>query len=152
HQAGARTVAALRFGAGETAEDRVEFLEAVRVLQERTGGFAAFALARAGGGLARGGLARGGLEGPTAVESLKMLAVSRLMLDPVANVEAGWTASGLKVLEMGLRFGANDAGQVVLWESPGERSSYEEDLRRVIRDAGLLPVERDGGYRMQFLG
>lgn len=141
HRAGVRTLATMRFGAGETADERVGFLEAVRGLQERTGGFAAFVSESAGGGL----------DGPTAVECLKTLAVSRLMLDSVENVQAGWMASGLKVLEMGLRFGANDAGEVVSGGSGGGVSSYEEDLRRVIRDAGFMPVERDPGYRMMFV-
>ncbi len=142
HRLGVRTVATLQFGAGESAESRIDFLHAVRDLQERTSGFAALVTESAGGGLS----------GPTAVECLKTLAVSRLMVDTIENVQLGSMASGLKVLEMGLRFGANDAGEVPLAASGGAGSSYEEDLRRVIRDAGFMPVERDPGYRMMFAG
>jgi cyclic dehypoxanthinyl futalosine synthase len=59
-------------------------------------------------------------------------------------VQAGWTGQGLKVLQTGLRFGANDLGAA----GPG---SSEEDLRRVIRDAGFRPVQRDSPYRTMFL-
>lgn len=141
HGAGLRTVASMRFGAGDTVDDRVGFLETVRNLQERTNGFAALIIESAGGGL----------DGPTAVECLKTLAVSRLMVETIETVQVGAMASGLKVLEMGLRFGADDAGEVLVGGSEARVSSDEEDLRRVIRDAGFMPVERDAGYRMMFV-
>jgi cyclic dehypoxanthinyl futalosine synthase len=107
-------------------------------LQEEAGGFAAFVpvAAEAPGGRE--------LDGVTAVERLKTLAVSRMFLDNVENVQASAAGEGLKVLQMGLRFGANDVGAV------GAGAS-EEDLRRIIRDAGFRPVERDGVYRAMML-
>ena len=138
HRLGMRTVASMRFGGGESVEDRLEFLDSVRELQAETGGFSAVALESAALGL----------QGPTAVEGLKMLAISRLMLDTVEHVQAG-SVQGLKVLETALRFGANDAGAVEVTRVADLR---EEDLRRVIRDAGFAPVERDMGYRMVFAG
>jgi cyclic dehypoxanthinyl futalosine synthase len=138
HGLGMRTTAEMTFGGGETIEQRVDLLEAVRGLQEETGGFAAFVpvAAEAPGGRE--------LDGVTAVERLKTLAVSRMFLDNVENVQASAAGEGLKVLQMGLRFGANDVGAV------GAGAS-EEDLRRIIRDAGFRPVERDGVYRAMML-
>jgi cyclic dehypoxanthinyl futalosine synthase len=138
HGVGMRTAVTMVFGAGETLEQRVDCLEAVRRLQDEMGGFAAFVPLsfQQPGGRA--------LDDATAVESLKMLAISRMMLDNIENVQVNWAAQGLKVRQMGLRFGANDVGS---WRDGGS----EEDLRRIIRDAGFRPVQRDGPYRMIFL-
>lgn len=138
HRLGMRTTAEMTFGAGETLQQRVDFLAPVRGLQDETGGFAAFApvAAEAPGGRA--------LDGVTAVERLKTLAVSRMFLDNIGNVQASAAGEGLKVLQMGLRFGANDVGAA-------GHSASEEDLRRIIRDAGFRPVERDGVYRAMML-
>ena len=140
HGMGMRTAASMVFGGGETLEARVDFLEAVRRLQEETGGFAAFVPVAAD--------APGGrdLDGVTAVERLKTLAISRMFLDNVENVQANRAGDGLKVLQMGLRFGANDVGSV-----SAEGGSGQEDVRRIIRDAGFRPAERDMAYRAMFV-
>jgi cyclic dehypoxanthinyl futalosine synthase len=156
HGVGMRTTAKVVFGAwaGCAGQERLlDCLEAVRRLQEETGGVAAFALVSfqpEGGGT---GYAPGE---PTAVELLKTLAVARMVLDNIENVEAGGAGRGLKVLQTGLRFGANDAGWLMAEGCgvtvPGAPlSAAEEDLRRVIRDAGFKPVERDVAYRVMFL-
>ncbi len=145
HGLGMRTAATMVFGAGaaETPEQRVEFLEAVRQLQEETGGFAAFVPMAADPPDGRE------LDGATAVERLKALAISRMFLDNIENVQSSRAGQGLKVLQTGLRFGANDVGPV---DAGGANGGSEEDLRRVIRDAGFRPVERDPLYRAMFLG
>lgn len=141
HRAGLRTTSGMIFGAGETLEKRVEHMFAVRNLQDETGGFTAFA-----SGISLP--AAGAVEAPTAVESMRTLAVSRMVLDNIENIEAKCFAQGLKVVQMALRFGANDAGAI---PAGGARDFTEEDLRRVIRDAGFQPVERDTLYRMMYL-
>jgi cyclic dehypoxanthinyl futalosine synthase len=153
HRLGMRTTAEMTFGGGETLGQRVDLLQALRGLQEETGGFAAFAPVAAA---APGGRE---LDGVTAVERLKTLAVSRMFLDNIENVQASTASEGLKVLQMGLRFGANDAGSVAPEASrrstagPASKGrATEEDLRRIIRDAGFRPVERDGVYRAMMLG
>jgi cyclic dehypoxanthinyl futalosine synthase len=135
HDVGMQTVAALLFGAGETAEQRIDLLEAAGQLQEETNGFAAFA--------PRAAEAPGGreLDGVTAIERLKTLAIARMFLDSIENVQASGTPQGLKVLQMGLRFGANDVGAISM------NSGVEEDVRRIIRDAGFRPAQREMGYR-----
>ena len=146
HGVGMRTAAVIAVCGTETVEQRVEFLEAVRRLQEETGGFAAVAPlpCPAAGGRE--------LEQATAVESLKTLAIVRVMLDNIENVQSSWTTQGLKVRQMGLRFGGNDVGPVRVGDGGlGANGSSEEDLRRVIRDAGFRPVQRDGPYRTMFL-
>jgi cyclic dehypoxanthinyl futalosine synthase len=139
HGLGMRTAAAMTFGAGETLEQRVEFLAAVRALQEETGGFAALVPVAADAPNGRE------LDGVTAVERLKTLAISRIFVDNIENVQAVQAGHGLKVLQMGLRFGANDAGPV------RAENGSEEDVRRIIRDAGFRPAERDMAYRAMML-
>jgi cyclic dehypoxanthinyl futalosine synthase len=139
HGLGMRTAAGLPFGGSETIEARVDFLDAVRRLQEETGGFAAFAPMAAEAPNGRE------LDGVTAVERLKTLAIARMFLDNIENVQASATAQGLKVLQMGLRFGANDVGPV------RPEAGSEEDVRRIIRDAGFRPAQRDMAYRALML-
>ena len=79
-----------------------------------------------------------------------------MMLDNIENVQSSWVTQGLKVLQMGLRFGGNDVGSVMLEENVVKaagtaNSTTEEELRRIIRDAGFKPVQRDTLYRTMFL-
>jgi cyclic dehypoxanthinyl futalosine synthase len=144
HDLGMRTTATMTFGVGETLEQRVNHLLTVRELQEETGGFTAFtpvSFQPRNAGVS-------GFEEATAVEYLKTLAISRMVLDNVENVQADLETQGLKVLQMGLRFGGNDVGSVLL---DGTDNTTEEDLRRVIRGAGFKPVRRDTLYRTMFL-
>ena len=147
HGLGMRTAAAMRFGHGETVEQRVNHLEAVRRLQEETGGFTAFVPAAYQP--VRGGVQ--GFEEATAVEYLKVLAISRMYLDNIVNVQTDLETQGLKVLQMGLRFGGNDVGSVTLDDARAPNAATEEQLRQVIRDAGFKPVQRDTIYRAMFL-
>ena len=92
----------------------------------------------------------------TAVEYLKVLAISRLYLSNFLNVQSSWVTQGLKVCQMGLRFGGNDVGSVMLEENVVRAAGVtncttEEELRRIIRDAGFKPVQRDTLYRTYFL-
>lgn len=144
HELGMRTTAAMTFGVGESFEQRLNHLEIVRQLQEETGGFTAFtpvSFQHRKAGVS-------GFEEATAVEYLKTLAISRMVLDNIENVQADLETQGLKVLQMALRFGGNDVGSVLL---DGADDTTEEDLRRVIRGAGFKPVQRDTLYRTMFL-
>ena len=154
HQLGMRTTATMMFGVGETFQQRINHFEVVRRLQEETGGFTAFIpWSFQPKHTALGGH---GWEEATSVEYLKVLAISRLYLDNIENVQASWVTQGLKVLELGLHFGGNDVGSVMLEENVvraagTSNSTTEEELRRIIRDAGFKPVQRDTLYRTMFL-
>jgi cyclic dehypoxanthinyl futalosine synthase len=147
HQLGVRSTAGMVFGAGESLEERVQHLFAIRELQEETGGFTAFTPWSF-----QPGATTADREEPTAVEYLRTLAIARMVLDNVENIESNCVAQGLKVVQMGLRFGANDTGSIRI-ESAAKRPARftEEDLRRVIRDAGFRPVERDTLYQTMYL-
>jgi cyclic dehypoxanthinyl futalosine synthase len=145
HNLGIQTTATMMFGGGEALEHRINHMEAVRHLQEETGGFTSFtprSCASQSSGL-------NGFEEATAVEYLKTLAISRMYLNNVENVQSDLATQGLKVLQVGLRFGGNDVGSVLLAEGPN--AATEEQVRQVIRDAGFKPVQRDTSYRTMFL-
>jgi cyclic dehypoxanthinyl futalosine synthase len=145
HQLGIHTTATMTFGSGETLEHRMNHLEAIRQLQEETGGFSSFTPWT----FAPQGSALNGFEEATAVEYLKTLAISRMYLSNIDNVQSNLETQGLKVLQVGLRFGGNDVGSVLLAQTAN--AATEEQLRQVIRDAGFRPVQRDTLYRTMFL-
>jgi cyclic dehypoxanthinyl futalosine synthase len=142
--------AALTIGNGESFEPRIDTLEMLRALQESSHAMQAVVLrihhfnapdARRE-------------EETTAVDYLKTLAVTRLLLDNVEHLQADWSAMGPKVLELALRFGANDAGTVPRSQAGSKEPSHhggESELRRIIRDAGFRPVERDALFRQSLL-
>ncbi len=149
HQLGLPTKATIIFGVGETIADRIAHLEILRALQQETGGFTAFTPLAAQPGEVN---IPPDVSEPTAVEYLTTLAVSRLYLDNIPNLQGSWATQGLKVLQMGLRFGGNDVGAVLLQEHFGKPGgATEEELRRIIREAGFKPVQRDTLYRTMFL-
>jgi cyclic dehypoxanthinyl futalosine synthase len=154
HQLGMRTTATMMFGCGETIEQRMNHFDLVRNLQEETGGFTAFipwTFQRE-----NTSLGRFVKEEATAVEYLKTLAISRLYLPNILNVQSSWVTQGLKTCQVGLKFGGNDVGSIMIEENvvsqAGARNhASEEDLRRIIRDAGFVPKQRDTLYRTYFL-
>ena len=95
------------------------------------------------------------LPAPTAVDDLRTLAVSRLLLDNIEHIKAYWVSLTPKVAQVGLRFGADDVdGTIVhetIYSAAGSKSpsglTYDE-LVRLIREAGRTPVERDTLYRV----
>jgi cyclic dehypoxanthinyl futalosine synthase len=154
HKLGMRTTATMMFGCGETLEHRVNHFQRIYDLQNETGGFTAFIpWTFQPGNTALGGR---GWDETTSVEYLKTLAISRVFLDNFENVQASWVTQGLKVLQLGLRFGGNDVGSVMLEENVVKAAgtsncTTEEELRRIIRDAGFRPAQRDTLYTKFFL-
>ena len=154
HALGMRTTATMMFGTGETIEQRLNHLEIVRHIQEDTGGFTAFIpwfFQRE-----YTSLGRFVKEEATAVEYLKMLALSRIYLDNIRNIQASWVTPGLKVCQLALRFGGNDVGSIMIEENVVSAAgthhcATEEELRRLIRGAGFVPKQRDTLYRTYFL-
>ncbi len=154
HSIGMRTTATMMFGCGETIEHRVNHLETIRQLQEETGGFTAFIPWPFQPDNTPLGSKVG--EEATACDFLTTLAISRLYLDNILNIQTSWVTQGLKVCQLGLKFGGNDVGSVMLEENVvrqagASHSATEEDLRRMIREAGFVPKQRDTLYRTYYL-
>ena len=170
HRLGMRTTATMMFGSIEKPEDIIEHLDAIRNLQDRTGGFTAFIpwtfqpgnteLAKSEKlkvkSLEKSTKKTGKnsqLQAATAVEYLRVLALSRIYLDNIKNIQASWVTQGLKIAEVALRFGANDFGSTMIEENVVASAgvSYrvsKEDIIRAIKNAGFTPVQRDTYYNI----
>jgi cyclic dehypoxanthinyl futalosine synthase len=154
HSLGLRTTATMMFGTGETIDQRMNHFDIVRQIQEETGGFTAFipwSFQRE-----NTSLGRFVKEEATAVEYLKTLALSRVYLENILNIQSSWVTPGLKTCQLGLRFGGNDVGSIMIEENVvsaagAHHRATEEELRRLIRGAGFIPKQRDTLYRTYFL-
>ncbi len=97
----------------------------------------------------------GNLPGPTGLTDLKTLAIARLMLDNIAHIKAFWIMQGVGLSQIALDWGCDDLDGTVVWYDITKRQGsgtthqelHESDLRRLIREAGRAPVERDTLYR-----
>ena len=153
HSLGLRTTATMMFGCGENYQHRVNHFERVRRLQEETGGFTAFIpwiFAPENTPLGKK------VPEATAVDYLKTLAISRMYLDNIDHIQSSWLTPGIKVCQLGLQFGADDVGSILIEENvvyaAGVRNrTNETELRRIITDAGYIPAQRDTLYRTYFL-
>jgi cyclic dehypoxanthinyl futalosine synthase len=146
HHQGMRSTATMMFGHVETLEHRVEHLSRVRDLQDRTGGFTAFICWT----YQSENTDLGGNE-VTSAEYLRTLAVSRLFLDNVDNLQASWVTQGPKLGAASLAFGVNDMGSTMIEEnvvaSAGTVHAMDEpEIVAAIRDAGFMPERRDMTY------
>ncbi len=149
HAMGMRTTATMMFGSIDTPAERIEHLRRIRDLQDETGGFTAFipwTFAPANTALAAGHRAA------TGADYLRLLAVSRVYLDNVPNLQASWVTQGLRMGQVALAFGANDMGSTMIEENVVRAAGVShsvtvEELVRLIAAAGFAPVQRDTLYR-----
>ena len=149
HSLGLRTTATMMFGCGEELRHRVNHLERIRRIQEETGGFTAFIpwmFAPENTPLGKK------VPEATAFDYLKTLAISRLYLDNIDHIQSSWLTPGIKICQLGLQFGADDVGSILIEENvvfaAGVRNrTNEAELRRIIFDAGYTPAQRDTLYR-----
>lgn len=155
HRLGMRTTATMMFGSIEGPEDIIEHLDAIRDLQDRTGGFTAFIpWSFQPGNTELKRKRRFRADHPaTAVEYLTVLALSRLYLDNVPNIQASWVTQGLKTAQVALRFGANDFGSTMIEENVVASTgvSYrvsKEDIINAIKATGFAPAQRDTVYNI----
>ena len=149
HGLGLRTTGTMMVGVGETIHHRVRHLERLRDLQDETGGFTAFIPWTFQPENPE--LAQRNLPEVTAAEYLRLLALTRIYLDNFPNVQVSWLTVGLKVGQVGLRFGANDMGSIMIEENvisaAGARNRANDgELRRVIEDAGFIARQRTTLY------
>jgi cyclic dehypoxanthinyl futalosine synthase len=144
HALGMRTTATMMFGVGESYADRVEHFRVVRELQDRTGGFTAWIPWTF---QKENTVLDGKVEEAGGFEYLKTLAVSRLYLDNIRHVQGSWVTQGSKIGQVSLSFGADDLGSIMIEENvvyaAGARNRLtQEEMRRLIMDAGYEPVQR----------
>lgn len=151
HGMGMRTNVTMLYGHIETIEERIDHMMRVRALQDDTQGFQAFiplAFHPDNNQMRK-------LPAPTAVESLRVHAVARLMLDNVPHIKAFWIASGVEVAQQSLWFGVDDLDGTVQEEkiyhmagSVTPEGMTTTAIRRLITAAGRAPFERDTLYNL----
>jgi cyclic dehypoxanthinyl futalosine synthase len=150
HQAGMKTTVTMMYGIGETNAERLEHLMRVREVQARTGGFTAFITWP----LQPENTPTMSQQPKTdAVTYLRTVALARLALDNVPNLQASWVTMGLKIGQLSLRFGCNDFGSLMIEENvvSAANTTYRttvEELDRLIRDAGFTPARRRQDYSL----
>ncbi len=151
HQLGLKTTATMMFGSVESEKEIIEHIFRIKEIQQQTGGFTAFicwsfqpkntALEKVIKFKATG------------VEFLKILAISRIILQNVKNIQTSWVTQGAKIAQISLFFGANDFGSTMLEEnvvsSAGVKFNLtKEDIIYLIKDAGFIPAQRDTFYNI----
>jgi cyclic dehypoxanthinyl futalosine synthase len=148
HREGMKTSVTMMYGIGETLAERLEHLERVKTVQQRTGGFTAFICWP----LQPENTPRmSHMPKTDAVDYLRTVAFSRIVLDNVPNIQSSWVTMGMKVGQTALRFGCNDFGSLMIEENvvsaanTTHRTSIEE-MERLIRDAGFTPARRRQDY------
>jgi cyclic dehypoxanthinyl futalosine synthase len=148
HHAGLRTTVTMMYGTVETDEERLEHLLRVRDLQDETGGFTAFIT----WSYQPEHTEHGGTEA-TGLDYLRTLALSRIVLDNVDNLQASWVTQGGKVGQLSLAYGANDMGSVMIEENVvrAAGASYcmdEVEIVTNIEDAGFTAKRRNMHYEI----
>jgi len=151
HRLGMKTNVTMLYGHIETADERVDHMMRARALQDETGGFQAFiplAFHPDNNQMRK-------LPAPSAADSLRVHAVSRLMCDNIPHVKAFWIATGVEVAQTSLWFGVDDLDGTVqeekIYHMAGARTPEwmsTHEIERLIRAAGRDPVERDTMYNV----
>lgn len=148
HRLGMPTTATMMFGSVETDKEIIEHLVKLRNIQDETGGFTAFIP-----WTYQPGNTKLGGRSATAVEYLKVLALSRIMLDNFENIQASWVTQGSKIAQVALEFGANDFGSTMIEENVVAAAGVtfrmtKQEIVNLIRDAGYKAAQRDTTYNI----
>ena len=148
HRQGMKTSVTMMYGMEETDADRLESLFRIREVQSRTGGFTAFICWPL---QPEGTPTMSHLHKTDSVTYLRTLALGRIVLDNVPNLQSSWVTMGHKVGQVALRFGANDYGSLMMEENvvSAAGTTYRTTLKQIehlITDAGYTPKRRRQDY------
>ena len=151
HRAGIPTNATMLYSHIETLEERVDHLISLRELQDKTGGFSAFIPLA----FHSKNTALSHLPATTAMDDLKNIAIARLMLDNFDHIKAYWVMISEKLAQVALAYGADDLDGTIIEEritheagATSAKGLTRNDMERMIRDSGFVPVERDTFYNV----
>lgn len=151
HMLDIKSTATMMYGTVESDEDIIEHFDMIRSLQDETGGFRAFIMWSFQGQNTELLRLIPNMEKPSSNRYLRLLAVARLYLDNVSNIQSSWVTQGPYIGQMALRFGANDLGSTMMEENvvrsagAGFRMAKEE-MVRLIGDVGEIPAIRNTAY------
>ncbi len=150
HRLGLRTNATMLYGHLETAAHRIDHLIRLRDLQDETGGFQVFVPLK----FHPANTAMSSLRPASALDDLRVVAVSRLMLDNFDHIKAYWISLGVGTAQTALAYGADDLDGTVRYErihhdagADAPETISVDRLRELIVEAGREPIERDSLYR-----
>lgn len=148
HNVGLQTTATMVIGMGETYAERMEHMEKVRALQEKTGGFRAFII----WSYQPGNTEMGG-EKISAWDYLKTLSVARLYFNNIKHIQGSWVTQGQNIGQLTLAFGANDLGSIMLEENvvKAAGTAYEMSVNKMvdlIKATGKKAAQRDTEYNI----
>lgn len=151
HRMGLKTNCTMLYGTIEKPEEIVDHLIQLRELQDETGGFQVFiplAFHNEGNRMKN-------IPSPTGVDDLRIIALSRLLLNNIPHIKAYWVMLGIKTAQTALLFGANDIDGTVteekIYHMAGSQSPNAltiDEIKRTIKKAGLAPVERNTTYQI----
>ncbi len=149
HRHGMKSSATMTYGMGETQKERVAHLAVVRKVQDETGIFRAFIPWSFSPKRTR----LESMAPATGIDYLKIVAVSRIFLDNIRYIQAGWLTEGLKLAQIALAMGANDMGGVLTEEkvveaAGGGTKAGMREFIDLIKNAGKIPVLRDSDYKV----
>jgi cyclic dehypoxanthinyl futalosine synthase len=153
HKLGIKSTATMMYGTVESDEDIIEHLDMVRRLQDETGGFRAFIMWSFQSDNTELKRLIPDMKKPSANRYLRLLAVARLYLDNVPNIQSSWVTQGPHIGQLALRFGANDLGSTMMEEnvvsSAGAAFSMAKDeMVHLIHDIGETPAIRNTAYEI----
>jgi len=148
HAAGMKTSVTMMYGIGETLAERIEHLQRVQEVQSRTGGFTAFICWPL---QPENTPTMSHMPRTDSQEYLRTVAISRIVLDNVPNLQSSWVTMGMKVGQMALRFGCNDFGSLMMEENVVSAANTThrtttDEIEHLIMDAGFTPARRRQDY------
>jgi len=140
--------ATMTYGMGETHEEKISHLKVIRDIQDETGILQAFIP----WSFSPANTCMENTLPATGIDYLKILAISRIFLDNISYIQAGWLTEGLKLAQVALTMGANDMGGVLMEEvvvkATGIKTrTNDTELIHIIQNAGKIPVQRDSRYQ-----
>jgi len=149
HEIGFKTTATMMFGVGEGPDEIIGHLDALRSLQDETGGFTAFIA----WDFKPGNTRLAGARRASPLLYLRIIALARLYLDNFTHIQASWSSQGKEIGQLALHYGADDLGSLLVEEnvmrSAGHRlTATESEIRRLIESAGFRPARRDTLYNI----
>lgn len=155
HGLGMKSTATMMFGIDETYEERIRHLLQVRALQARTGGFTAFIGWTFQPAHTRYLKKHPDFKKVSSLDYLKTMAISRILLDNIDNIQASWVTQPMKTASMALHSGSNDMGSImieenVVKEAGAEYHTTESELRSIIERSGFRAAKRSTLYDKVF--
>lgn len=153
HEIGMKTTATMMFGTLESDEEIIEHFEAIRALQDETGGFRAFIMWSFQPDNTKLKKDHPQIQKQSSNRYLRLLATARLYLDNFKNIQSSWVTQGSHIGQMALKFGANDLGSTMMEENVvaaagAANSMNQEQMIHLIKDIGENPAKRDTAYNI----